>query len=166
MLDRETDRKLCHDIHDTLGHMLSSLAVDKLSHWLKLCKDVLAATTEAGGGVGAPLDPGKEEDDSEKQDEIDDDIMFTALGEDNTAKPSVTPRWVTRVFAADCLCRIILLCENADKTHFDLAGARSAKAKNPKGARSRSKSSLSDTTIRLSCLYIQRRYQWLVMEKS
>uniref|UniRef100_A0A8C7I404 HEAT repeat-containing protein 5A n=1 Tax=Oncorhynchus kisutch TaxID=8019 RepID=A0A8C7I404_ONCKI len=109
MLDRETDRKLCHDIHDTLGHMLSSLAVDKLSHWLKLCKDVLAATTE---------------DDSEKQDEIDDDIMFTALGEDNNAKPSVAPRWVTRVFAADCLCRIILLCENADKTHFDLAGAR------------------------------------------
>lgn len=45
MLDRETDRKLCSDIHDTLGHMLSSLAVDKLSHWLKLCKDVLAATT-------------------------------------------------------------------------------------------------------------------------
>ena len=45
MLDRETDRKLCADIHDTLGHMLSSLAVEKLSHWLKLCKDVLAATT-------------------------------------------------------------------------------------------------------------------------
>lgn len=45
MLDRETDRKLCSDIHDTLGHMLSSLAVGKLSHWLKLCKDVLAATT-------------------------------------------------------------------------------------------------------------------------
>uniref|UniRef100_A0A674CE49 HEAT repeat-containing protein 5B n=1 Tax=Salmo trutta TaxID=8032 RepID=A0A674CE49_SALTR len=127
MLDRETDRKLCHDIHDTLGHMLSSLAVDKLSHWLKLCKDVLAATTGhdvTGGGVVAPVDLGKEEDDSEKQDEIDDDIMFTALGEDNNAKPSVAPRWVTRVFAADCLCRIILLCENADKTHFDLAGAR------------------------------------------
>jgi len=49
MLDRETDRKLCADIHDTLGHMLSSLAVEKLSHWLKLCKDVLAATT--GGGL-------------------------------------------------------------------------------------------------------------------
>uniref|UniRef100_A0A6Q2Z203 HEAT repeat-containing protein 5B n=1 Tax=Esox lucius TaxID=8010 RepID=A0A6Q2Z203_ESOLU len=107
MLDRETDRKLCHDIHDTLGHMLSSLAVDKLSHWLKLCKDVLAATT-----VCLP------------QDEIDDDIMFTALGEDNNSKPSVAPRWVTRVFAADCLCRIILLCENADRTHFDLAAAR------------------------------------------
>lgn len=45
MLDRETDRKLCSDIHDTLGHMLSSLAVEMLSHWLMLCKDVLAASS-------------------------------------------------------------------------------------------------------------------------
>uniref|UniRef100_A0A8C3GB47 HEAT repeat-containing protein 5B n=1 Tax=Cyclopterus lumpus TaxID=8103 RepID=A0A8C3GB47_CYCLU len=111
MLDRETDRKLCSDIHDTLGHMLSSLAVEKLSHWLKLCKDVLAATTVE-----------KDEEDSEKKDEMDDDSMFTGLGEDDKSKPSVAPRWVTRVFAADCLCRIILLCEN-DKAHFDLAAA-------------------------------------------
>ncbi|RXM97248.1 HEAT repeat-containing protein 5B [Acipenser ruthenus] len=129
MLDRETDKKLCSDIHDTLGHMLSSLAVEKLSHWLKLCKDVLAASTEAGAAV--PLQVGKEED-LEKKDEMDDDIMFTALGEDDKSMPSVAPRWVTRVFAADCLCRIILLCENADKVHFDLAAARSAKLKNPK----------------------------------
>ncbi|KAG7511751.1 HEAT repeat-containing protein 5B isoform X1 [Solea senegalensis] len=131
MLDRETDRKLCSDIHDTLGHMLSSLAVEKLSHWLKLCKDVLAATTDVGGAVTFEVE--KDEEDSEKKDEMDDDTMFTGLGEDDKSKPSVAPRWVTRVFAADCLCRIILLCENADKAHFDLATARSAQAKNPKG---------------------------------
>uniref|UniRef100_A0AAQ4RK18 HEAT repeat-containing protein 5B n=1 Tax=Gasterosteus aculeatus aculeatus TaxID=481459 RepID=A0AAQ4RK18_GASAC len=117
MLDRETDRKLCSDIHDTLGHMLSSLAVEKLSHWLKLCKDVLAATT------AVVIEVEKDEEDSEKKDEMDDDTMFTGLGEDDKSKPSVAPRWVTRVFAADCLCRIILLCEN-DKAHFDLAAAR------------------------------------------
>lgn len=55
MLDRETDRKLCSDIHDTLGHMLSSLAVEKLSHWLHLCKDVLAATTGNGKKANLPL---------------------------------------------------------------------------------------------------------------
>ncbi|XP_061141109.1 HEAT repeat-containing protein 5B [Syngnathus typhle] len=130
MLDHETDRKLCADIHDTLGHMLSSLAVEKLSHWLKLCKDVLAATTDVGGAVTFEVE---KDDDSEKKDELDDDIMFTALGDDDKSKPSVAPRWVTRVFAADCLCRIILLCENADKAHFDLATARSTRAKNPKG---------------------------------
>ncbi|KAM6997779.1 LOW QUALITY PROTEIN: HEAT repeat-containing protein 5B [Tautogolabrus adspersus] len=130
MLDRETDRKLCSDIHDTLGHMLSSLAVEKLSHWLKLCKDVLAATTDVGGAVVFEVE--RDEEDPEKKDEMDDDTMFTGLGDDDKSKPSVAPRWVTRVFAADCLCRIILLCEN-DKAHFDLATARSAKAKNPKG---------------------------------
>ncbi|XP_077093699.1 HEAT repeat-containing protein 5B [Siphateles boraxobius] len=133
MLDRETDRKLCSDIHDTLGHMLSSLAVGKLPHWLKLCKDVLAATTEVGGTVASHSRRKEEDDDSEKKDEMDDDIMFTSLGQDEKAKPSVAPRWVTRVFAADCLCRIINLCENADKAHFDLAAARVAKTKNPEG---------------------------------
>ncbi|XP_051946148.1 HEAT repeat-containing protein 5B [Xyrauchen texanus] len=133
MLDRETDRKLCSDIHDTLGHMLSSLAVGKLPHWLKLCKDVLAATTEVGGTVASGGRRKEEDEDSEKKDEMDDDIMFTSLGQDDKSKPSVAPRWVTRVFAADCLCRIIHLCENADKAHFDLAAARVAKAKNPEG---------------------------------
>lgn len=128
MLDRETDRKLCSDIHDTLGHMLSSLAVEKLSHWLMLCKDVLAASSDMS--TATPLGSGKDEE-SEKKDEMDDDIMFTTLGEEDKSKPFVAPRWATRVFAADCLCRIINLCENADQAHFDLAMARSAKLRNP-----------------------------------
>uniref|UniRef100_A0A8C3CWG7 HEAT repeat-containing protein 5B n=1 Tax=Cairina moschata TaxID=8855 RepID=A0A8C3CWG7_CAIMO len=129
MLDRETDRKLCSDIHDTLGHMLSSLAVENLSHWLMLCKDVLAASSDMS--TTAPLGGGKDEE-SEKKDEMDDDTMFTTLGEEDKTKPSVAPRWATRVFAADCLCRVIILCENANKAHFDLALARSARLKNPK----------------------------------
>lgn len=131
MLDRETDRKLCSDIHDTLGHMLSSLAVEKLSHWLKLCKDVLAATTEVGGAVASDSRRKDDDEDSEKKDEMDDDIMFTSLGQDEKMKATVAPRWVTRVFAAECLCRIIHLCENADHAHFHLAEARITKTKNP-----------------------------------
>ncbi|ERE68132.1 HEAT repeat-containing protein 5B isoform 1 [Cricetulus griseus] len=129
MLDRETDRKLCSDIHDTLGHMLSSLAVEKLSHWLMLCKDVLAASSDMS--TATLLSSGKDEE-SEKKDEMDDDTMFTTLGEEDKSKPFVAPRWATRVFAADCLCRIINLCENSDQAHFDLAMARSAKLRNPK----------------------------------
>ncbi|XP_078516049.1 HEAT repeat-containing protein 5B [Lissotriton helveticus] len=129
MLDREIDRKLCSDIHDTLGHMLSSLAVNKLSHWLLLCKDVLAATSDVSSA--APVSGGRDED-SDKKDETDDDSMFTTLGDDDKAKPSVAPRWATRVFAAECLCRIITLCETSHQAHFDLANARSAKLKNQK----------------------------------
>lgn len=83
-----------------------------------------------GGAVTFEVE---KDEDSEKKDEMDDDIMFTGLGDDDKSKPSVAPRWVTRVFAADCLCRIILLCENADKAHFDLATARSTQGKKPKG---------------------------------
>lgn len=86
--------------------------------------------SDVGGAVVFEVE--KDEEDTEKKDEMDDDTMFTGLGDDDKSKPSVAPRWVTRVFAADCLCRIILLCEN-EKAHFDLAAARSAKAKNPKG---------------------------------
>lgn len=79
----------------------------------------------------APLG-GEKDEDMEKKDEMDDDTMFTTLGEDDKSKPSVAPRWATRVFAADCLCRIIMLCEHANKAHFDLALARSAKLRDPK----------------------------------
>lgn len=80
--------------------------------------------------TATPLSSGKDEE-SEKKDEMDDDTMFTSLGEEDKSKPFVAPRWATRVFAADCLCRIINLCENADQAHFDLAMARSAKLRNP-----------------------------------
>lgn len=80
--------------------------------------------------TATPLSSGKDEE-SEKKDEMDDDTMFTTLGEEDKSKPFVAPRWATRVFAADCLCRIINLCENADQAHFDLAMARSAKLRNP-----------------------------------
>ncbi|XP_048340337.1 HEAT repeat-containing protein 5B isoform X2 [Sphaerodactylus townsendi] len=81
--------------------------------------------------TAAPLG-GEKDEESEKKDEMDDDTMFTTLGEEDKSKPSVAPRWATRVFAADCLCRIIMLCENANKAHFELALARSAKLRNPK----------------------------------
>ncbi|XP_048654665.1 HEAT repeat-containing protein 5A isoform X8 [Marmota marmota marmota] len=46
LLDKETDQRLCHDIRETLNHMLTSMAVEKLSLWLKLCKEVLAASAD------------------------------------------------------------------------------------------------------------------------
>jgi hypothetical protein len=57
LLDRETDESLCQDIRETLHHMLTSMAVGKLTLWLKLCKDVLAAS--AGKYRGWPLTTAK-----------------------------------------------------------------------------------------------------------
>uniref|UniRef100_A0A3Q4BWY6 HEAT repeat-containing protein 5A n=1 Tax=Mola mola TaxID=94237 RepID=A0A3Q4BWY6_MOLML len=46
LLDRESDPGLRRDIQETLVHMMVSRATSgKLGHWLKLCKDVLSATS-------------------------------------------------------------------------------------------------------------------------
>ena len=42
MLDTEVDVRMRSDIHDTLISMLCTLAPDNLTHWLGLCRDVLA----------------------------------------------------------------------------------------------------------------------------
>uniref|UniRef100_A0A452TZ44 HEAT repeat-containing protein 5A n=1 Tax=Ursus maritimus TaxID=29073 RepID=A0A452TZ44_URSMA len=105
LLDKETDQKLCHDIKETLNHMLTSMAVDKLSFWLKLCKDVLAASAEEEGDKG-------------------DDASVLTTRNDDKSYPFTNPRWATRVFAAECVCRIINQCENAHSAHFDIALAQ------------------------------------------
>ena len=37
--------------------------------------------------------------------------------------PKVAPRWPTRMFATECIRKIIAVCEN-NRAHFDLALAR------------------------------------------
>lgn len=46
LLDHQSDTCLRRDIQETLLHMMSSSATTgKLGLWLKLCKDVLSATS-------------------------------------------------------------------------------------------------------------------------
>ncbi|XP_073413695.1 HEAT repeat-containing protein 5B isoform X2 [Dendrobates tinctorius] len=107
-------------------------AAEVCEYAMNLAKN--AGDKESSGiNVGTTsLVAGVRDEDTEKKDEMDDDTMFTTLGDDDKSKPFVAPRWATRVFAADCLCRIIMLCENANNPHFDLAAARILKMKNPK----------------------------------
>uniref|UniRef100_A0A452TZ69 HEAT repeat-containing protein 5A n=1 Tax=Ursus maritimus TaxID=29073 RepID=A0A452TZ69_URSMA len=114
LLDKETDQKLCHDIKETLNHMLTSMAVDKLSFWLKLCKDVLAASADFT--TVTCVDTMQEEE----GDKGDDASVLTTRNDDKSY-PFTNPRWATRVFAAECVCRIINQCENAHSAHFDIA---------------------------------------------
>ncbi|CAB1331150.1 unnamed protein product [Coregonus sp. 'balchen'] len=115
LLDRESDPCLCQDIQETLVHMMSSIATGKLAHWLKLCKDVLSASAEST----APVETNQEEDG-----ERDDDAsVFHAKSE--SSGPFTNLRWSTRVFAVECVCRIIAQCENhGHPAHFDMALAQ------------------------------------------
>uniref|UniRef100_A0A7N6BZG9 HEAT repeat-containing protein 5A n=1 Tax=Anabas testudineus TaxID=64144 RepID=A0A7N6BZG9_ANATE len=109
LLDRESDSGLRKDIQETLVHMMMSSATSgKLGHWLKLCKNVLSATT------------GDQEDEDLSRD--DDSSAFKARSE--SCGPFTALRWATRRFAMECVCRIIAQCETSDAAHFDMALAQ------------------------------------------
>ncbi len=64
--------------------------------------------------------PSEEADGSQKD---ADDYESMQVQSTDLTKALICPRWPTRVFAIDCLLRVITACES-DKTHFDLAAAR------------------------------------------
>ncbi|NXX85392.1 HTR5A protein, partial [Urocolius indicus] len=120
LLDKELDQRLCQDIKETLTHMLTSMAVEKLSFWLKLCKDVLAALADFN--TVASIDTTQEEESAK----VDDASVLTS-DSDERFHPFSNPRWSTRVFAAECVCKIISQCENAGSAHFDITLAQERK---------------------------------------
>uniref|UniRef100_A0A8C3UDU7 HEAT repeat-containing protein 5A n=1 Tax=Catharus ustulatus TaxID=91951 RepID=A0A8C3UDU7_CATUS len=112
LLDKELDPRLCQDMKETLTHMLTSMAVEKLSFWLKLCKDVLSASADT-----------TQEEETGKGD----DVSVLTSDSDDRFHPFRNPRWSTRVFAAECVCKIISQCENAGSAHFDITLAQERK---------------------------------------
>uniref|UniRef100_A0A8C9LFC6 HEAT repeat containing 5A n=1 Tax=Pavo cristatus TaxID=9049 RepID=A0A8C9LFC6_PAVCR len=120
LLDKELDQRLCRDIKETLSHMLTSMAVEKLSFWLKLCKDVLAASADFN--TVASIDTTQEEETAK----VDDASILTSES-DERFHPFSNPRWSTRVFAAECVCKIINQCESAGSAHFDITLAQERK---------------------------------------
>ncbi|XP_069008944.1 HEAT repeat-containing protein 5A isoform X2 [Embiotoca jacksoni] len=118
LLDRESDPGLRRDIQETLVHMMASSATSsKLGHWLKLCKDVLSATTDCR----APVEASQEDEEADLSRD-DDSSAFKARSE--SSGPFTALRWATRCFAMECVCRIIAQCETADPAHFDVVLAQ------------------------------------------
>lgn len=124
MLDTETDSIMIKNIHDTLTSMLQMLASDNLTQWLSLCKNVLTVASDSVGLASATDGiNGKDVNDMDDNEADDDNMEFHA--EDNVSShPAVQPRWPTRVFAAECVRRIILTCEQTSPIHFDLLMAK------------------------------------------
>ncbi|XP_061173824.1 HEAT repeat-containing protein 5B-like isoform X2 [Saccostrea echinata] len=128
MMDTENDGKLISDVQDTLISLLQSLATQNLTRWLKLLKGVLSASSDTSSS--GPLESApdnKEKDDDDDDEEEDAGLEFKASAPDVT-HPTVAPRWPTRVFATECLQKILLACEGI-QAHFDLELAREIKLK-------------------------------------
>ncbi|XP_015601934.1 HEAT repeat-containing protein 5B isoform X2 [Cephus cinctus] len=126
MLDTETDSRLIKDIHDTLTSMLQILAADNLSQWLSLCKDVLTVASESSTMEEAAVitvEDGAADNENADAEGDDDQAEFHA-DESMRQRPTVSPRWPTRVFAAQCVRRIVATCVNNKQAHFDLSLAK------------------------------------------
>lgn len=115
MLDTESDPEMIKNIHDTIISMLQMLAADNLSQWLSMCKRVLTVASESEMAGDAPKEVDGDEDDDNAEFHTD---------EPTQTHPAVQPRWKTRVFAAECVRRIISTCEQANAKHFDLIAAK------------------------------------------
>ncbi|XP_043289102.1 HEAT repeat-containing protein 5B isoform X2 [Venturia canescens] len=125
MLDTETDSRLIKDIHDTLTSMLQMLAADNLSQWLSLCKDVLTVASESSTpeeSTAIAVEDSAADNESVDGEGDDDQAEFHA--DESKQRPTVSPRWPTRVFAAQCIRRIIAACVNNKQAHFDLSMAK------------------------------------------
>lgn len=128
MLDTENDSQLLRDLRDTIDSLLQSLAIQNLGRWLALLKEVLSASTDTST-TDSTTDIGGDGDDEEEADDID--VTFTKAEPEKT-HPSVAPRWPTRVFAVECLMKIITSCEGGEG-QFDLQLAKELKEKTGKG---------------------------------
>ncbi|XP_058806084.1 HEAT repeat-containing protein 5B isoform X2 [Phymastichus coffea] len=125
MLDTETDSQLIKEIHDTLTSMLQILAAGNLSPWLSLCKDVLTVASESSTLEDATnTNPDELSADNENADTEGDDDQAEFHADESKQRQTVSPRWPTRVFAAQCVRRIITACANDKQIHFDLTLAK------------------------------------------
>lgn len=128
MLDTETDAETSKNIHDTLNSMLHMLAADNLSQWLSMCKNVLTVANDTNAladEMGAMESLKLTDNDDDNDNEDDDDVAdFHVEPEKDSGQSNVQPRWPTRVFAAECVRRIIATCESANPIHFDLIQAK------------------------------------------
>ena len=65
--------------------------------------------------------------------EGDDDQAEFHAEESTKQRQTVSPRWPTRVFAAQCVRRIITACANDKQVHFDLSMAKEMQNTKGKG---------------------------------
>ena len=65
--------------------------------------------------------------------EGDDDQAEFHAANDTSTHPAIQPRWPTRVFAAECVRRLIAACQGAELAHFDLAQAKDMQLTKTKG---------------------------------
>ncbi|XP_039759726.1 HEAT repeat-containing protein 5B isoform X1 [Pararge aegeria] len=114
-LDMERDKTALSHARDTLSCCLLAAAGNRsVRDWLVLAKKVLTVRLEDSGNTETDFDAEGDDDQAE----------FHAESEQST-HPAVQPRWPTRVFAMECIQKVMAACEaTGDSAHFDLVKAK------------------------------------------
>uniref|UniRef100_T1KZX8 HEAT repeat-containing protein 5B n=1 Tax=Tetranychus urticae TaxID=32264 RepID=T1KZX8_TETUR len=122
-MDHEIDSKILSDIQKIITSLVQSIATENLQSWIALCKEVLCAA-DPSSSLSTP------EKDFEGDGDCDDDESKFKARDDTPNQATAPPKWRTRVFATQTLCRIIQTCENSKeaKAHFDLITVREKKS--------------------------------------
>lgn len=113
------------DEHFIIFDQFSTLLTDKHFIISSTYVDSLEQTPESEI-AGAALNS------EELEEESDDQSEFTT-GDEGSKKNCIQPRWPTRVFAAECVRRIIATCQSASPAHFDLQLAKELHLSKNKG---------------------------------
>ena len=133
LLDVEIDAQLRSDIHETLISLLQSIGIVRLQVWLTLIRDVLSRTSTDGpisnkglpnsgtkSGKGRVSAFGTDADSEEEGEEVEEASSFGPVVAQDP-NPPLLPRWRSRVFAVNCLTRLMDICHSVgDPRHFDL----------------------------------------------
>ena len=64
-----------------------------------------------------------EESDAAAKDDEDDEGLNVRHTDADASRPTVAPRWPTRVFAIECMRKVMAVCDGNDN-HFSLATAK------------------------------------------
>ncbi|CAH0731953.1 unnamed protein product, partial [Brenthis ino] len=114
-LDMERDETALSHARDTLTCCLLAAAANRsVKDWLVLAKKVLTVRLEDSSNTDTDFDAEGDDDQAE----------FHAESEQST-HPAIQPRWPTRVFAMECIQKIMGACEaTGESEHFDLVKAK------------------------------------------
>ncbi|KAH9644033.1 hypothetical protein HF086_004294 [Spodoptera exigua] len=123
-LDSERDPTALSYARDTLTCCLLAAATHRsVKDWLVLAKRVLTIRLEDNNNPDTDFDGEGDDDQAE----------FHAESEQST-HPAVQSRWPTRVFAMECIQKIMGACEaTGDSAHFDLVKAKEKLQTQPDG---------------------------------
>ncbi|KAF9416302.1 hypothetical protein HW555_006256 [Spodoptera exigua] len=123
-LDSERDPTALSYARDTLTCCLLAAATHRsVKDWLVLAKRVLTIRLEDNNNPDTDFDGEGDDDQAE----------FHAESEQST-HPAVQSRWPTRVFAMECIQKIMGACEaTGDSAHFDLVKAKEKLQNQPDG---------------------------------